>query len=114
MAFTVTIATDNAAFCDADGEPDDVSRVAEVTRILRELADRMDESSADEHGFIRDSNGNRVGEWTVSGGPVHIIEAQCHTCGESFNPTGPNDLIHQVRENGDECGGPGEIRGTWG
>jgi hypothetical protein len=46
-------------------------------------------------------------------GGIMIYEATCDRCGETFNPLGETDLIHGVREDGDECGGPGRLVGTW-
>lgn len=40
-------------------------------------------------------------------------EAVCGDCGETFNPDGPNDLIHAERADGEECGGQGELTGAW-
>ena len=57
MAFTLTIATDNAAFEDDEG--------AEVARILREAADAV-EGDADQVGPLFDVNGNRVGFYTFT------------------------------------------------
>jgi hypothetical protein len=54
VSFTVTINTDYAAFED---------RNAELARILRRLADRLDEGL--EHGRLLDFNGNMVGRWAI-------------------------------------------------
>lgn len=45
-----------------------------------------------------------------------IFEAVCRECGETFNPNDEDDTIHAVRMNsdGEECGGQGDIVGTWG
>ena len=51
--FTLNIQTDNAAFQD-DGPS------VEVVRILRELADKIERTGADDYSLI-DINGNRVG-----------------------------------------------------
>jgi len=32
-------------------------------------------------------------------------EARCGWCGETFIPSGPEDTVHLVCENGEECGG---------
>lgn len=37
-----------------------------------------------------------------------IYEAICQGCGETFNPAGPDDLIHGL------CGGRGILLGAWG
>jgi hypothetical protein len=44
-------------------------------------------------------------------------EARCHRCGEIFIPANEYDLIHLFRsgdQEGEECGGSGEIIGEWG
>lgn len=53
MKFKVTIATDNAAFMEEDDPR------PETARILRELADRLD-NGADTY-ILHDANGNTVG-----------------------------------------------------
>ena len=56
---TVIINADNAAFED--------DRNAELSRILRKLADRLEFVSADfDGGQLIDINGNSVGWWKVS------------------------------------------------
>lgn len=55
MQFLLNIHCNNAAFGDWPG--------IEVARILREQANRVDGDTEGTHGTIRDSNGNRVGEW---------------------------------------------------
>lgn len=59
-AFTVTFCTDNAAFGGDDGG-DDGS--LEVSRILRELAEKIEDYGLIEGEVLRikDINGNRVG-----------------------------------------------------
>lgn len=44
-----------------------------------------------------------------------ILEAKCLTCDETFNPHGeaPEDLEHQVKADGTDCGGLGELLGHW-
>jgi hypothetical protein len=63
--FTVTITTDNAAFCDAHGEPTSEAMGAELARILRNVSkDVQDGPDLDgDSGNIRDLNGNKVGIW---------------------------------------------------
>ena len=56
MKFTVEIECDNAAFADEPYE--------ELARILRELADDIEESCSASHP-LRDINGNRVGHSAV-------------------------------------------------
>lgn len=63
MKLTITIQMDNAAFEDSNAGP-------EVARILRNLADDMDEggslTSPGAHATLRDINGNTVGKAKVS------------------------------------------------
>ena len=54
----VTITTDNAAFGESDYE-----MRAEVARILREIADDLDNGK--DGGPCIDINGNTVGRWSV-------------------------------------------------
>jgi hypothetical protein len=58
MAFTLNIKTDNAAF----GEDDD-ERTAEISRILRNIAARLDDGTDLARGTAYDINGNPVAEW---------------------------------------------------
>ncbi len=56
--FTLTIETGNAAFGDClDDE------TAELARILRAAADKLDEGST--YGLLYDANGNRMGSFEV-------------------------------------------------
>lgn len=55
--FTLTIATDNAAFDPNEGG--DVS--GEVARILREVADKVESGRLE--GVLRDINGANVGQY---------------------------------------------------
>ena len=52
--------TDNAAFDDEGGG----DMRAECSRIIRELAERI-ENGSEERGALYDINGNRVGEWSL-------------------------------------------------
>lgn len=52
--FTVTIKTDNSAFDDGNAQ-------AELSRILRRIADQVQDGA--EHGKCKDINGNTVGEF---------------------------------------------------
>lgn len=56
--FTLRMETDNAAF----GE-NITDNQYEVARILRELADRLEEG--EDSGWIRDVNGNKVGTFSL-------------------------------------------------
>lgn len=42
-----------------------------------------------------------------------MIEARCTRCGETFIPDSSDDLEHVAREDGQPCGGTGEITGSW-
>ncbi len=59
MRFRLTIECDNAAFADDDGE---LARL--VLKVARDLDDRPPTSG--DSGTVYDTNGNRVGEWTVT------------------------------------------------
>lgn len=65
--FTLRIETDNAAFCpDNEDAPKAEHLIAESTetaRILRRIADRIDDGG-ETNGRIVDSNGNTVGEFS--------------------------------------------------
>jgi hypothetical protein len=59
MTFNLRLTTDNAAF-------DDGQEAAETARILRSLADRLEQGESFEEGrsscwLLRDGNGNAVG-----------------------------------------------------
>ena len=61
MTFNLNLNTDNAAFEDNEG--------AETARILRALADRLEDSTFDNDNgmwLLRDSNGNAVGSAWLS------------------------------------------------
>ena len=55
--FTLKIKTDNAAFVENKG--------AEVARIMRELAKRIEETEKD-NGYVLDINGNTVGTFKLN------------------------------------------------
>lgn len=57
--FKVYINTDNAAF-DTEENPD--GERLEVARILRDIANKLENGKED--GVAHDVNGNRVGEWS--------------------------------------------------
>lgn len=59
MRFKLTINTDSAAFDDDDCG-------YEIARILREVADEMQENGAITRGILRDINGNKCGEFMNS------------------------------------------------
>jgi hypothetical protein len=60
--FDLEISTLNAAFADGNG-------FREIARLLRQAADKIEsEGQTGWTGYIRDINGNRVGEFTISHG----------------------------------------------
>lgn len=58
--FKLSIECGNAAFDDLPG--------AECARILRQIADKIQEASPGDSidGYCHDFNGNRVGEWSLA------------------------------------------------
>lgn len=76
MAFRINLDTDNAAFTE-DG--------SEVARLLRKVADDIDNGGRD--GSLRDINGNRVGSWEYEWDGEEEAEeldtstAHCRVCG---------------------------------
>lgn len=56
--------TSNAAFHDDNGNEDEYYRNQEVARILREIADRVEDYW--DRGSIADLNGIKIGEWCVN------------------------------------------------
>jgi len=42
-----------------------------------------------------------------------IYEAKCRKCDETFNPADEGDRVHLVRQDGEECGGVGDMVGRW-
>jgi hypothetical protein len=63
--FNLKITTESAAFFDTYGRSDPG---AEVARILRQLADKLesDYPRAKDYATILDANGNATGLWTVT------------------------------------------------
>lgn len=59
MGFKLKIKTDNAAFAEDGNDGKN-----EVARILREIADKLEDGC--DVGFPRDINGNKVGEWSIA------------------------------------------------
>jgi hypothetical protein len=61
MRFQLSISMDNDAFREDTGP--------ETARIMRALAERVEHSTltAGDSGTVRDTNGNTVGQWSVSG-----------------------------------------------
>lgn len=44
---------------------------------------------------------------------AHILEAICGKCEETFNPADTQDIIHMLKEDGNFCGGTGDIQGEY-
>lgn len=67
--FTLTFSTDGAAFDGADGD-------AEIVRILREAASKIEDGSGVHYGQpvrIKDINGNRVGFFAWADDPKETV-----------------------------------------
>ena len=59
----IEIKTGNAVFCDPyTGKEDMYYEGFELSRILREIADKIDGGAT--HGSCIDINGNKVGQWS--------------------------------------------------
>lgn len=64
--FKLSINCDNAAFCDG-AEPTQQSAAPELARILRDVADRIEQGELYYvHRNIKDINGNIVGTFVLS------------------------------------------------
>jgi hypothetical protein len=63
MAFTLSIDTDNAAFCDDDGEPHPGPEIALILVTLATAVVKGIGPDTRDCGPLRDSNGNTVGRW---------------------------------------------------
>lgn len=80
--FTLTIDTDNAAFASDEEAEDEENqaamdgpfRAAEIARILRNLADRVEYGSValgkPDNGAVTDENGNVCGRWSWGWSPA--------------------------------------------
>lgn len=73
MTFQLTINTDGSAFCDE--ETGDHAPGAEIARILRRLADRIEFGGWLEEPVF-DINGNRVGNYVVTNDDSQVEEAR--------------------------------------
>lgn len=56
--------TGNAAFHDDNGEEDEYCRNQETARILRKIADKIENGW--DRGSVGDLNGNKIGDWYVN------------------------------------------------
>lgn len=69
MRFTLEIRCDNAAFTADDNDPDSTYNCdAEIARILRGIASKLESDPGCTRQTLRDSNGNRVGECGMEAG----------------------------------------------
>ena len=59
----IEFSTDNAAFCDENGEPNDLTKKLEIIDILMDI--RYKVSHGMSGGPIMDINGNKIGEWLL-------------------------------------------------
>ena len=59
----IRFGTSNAAFYDDNGNEDEYYRNHEVARVLREIADKVENYW--DGGSIADYNGNKIGEWRI-------------------------------------------------
>ena len=86
MKFVLSFDMDNDAFREDTGP--------EVARILRDVARTVEHWSLTpgDSRFAYDTNGNKVGEWTVEG-----EDEPCTICGTTLNPNGTCPL--QWRSN---------------
>lgn len=68
MAFKLEFKTDNAAFCDDNGEEHFDYEKREIGRILMELGKSFElfQQSGKRSGTVPDINGNTVGEWSLT------------------------------------------------
>lgn len=55
---------------------------------------------------VLDMNPPRVSYISMTG--------RCLKCGEPYIPDSDDDLVHLMREDGEDCGGEGVITGGWG
>lgn len=105
LTMSIEIDTGGAAFSDIP---------ADLATLLRDLATRVEAS--EDAGLIRDGNGNRVGQFLISG-----TDGKCIYCGKSvtYNPLHPvdgdvtdtdglPDCWDAPRRDCQECGSNGE------
>ena len=59
----ISFNTDNAAFCDADGNPSDLDKRLGIIDILMTLQYKI--SHGESYGSILDANGNIIGSWSM-------------------------------------------------
>jgi hypothetical protein len=66
MKFKLEMTCDNAAFESADDADETPTfRGLEISRILEDLAHRLEADPETTEGKLHDANGNRVGEWSL-------------------------------------------------
>ena len=59
----IEFSTDNDAFCDENGMPNDLSKRLGVIDILNEIKYKVSHGAY--NGPIMDVNGNKIGEWSL-------------------------------------------------
>lgn len=60
--FKLEIKTGGAAFCNCNGEYNDLFEALELIRLLKKVSGDLVEGKM--HGSVIDSNGNKVGSWS--------------------------------------------------
>jgi hypothetical protein len=83
----------------------------------RQTSADPDYVTRDDINVVTGKPGNAFRDWSpiaTDDFPAgETVEAVCNRCGQTFLPSGPDDLIHLANETGEECGGTGEIVGSW-
>lgn len=59
----IEFSTDNDAFCNENGLPNDLSKRLGVIDILNEIKYKLSQGVS--YGPIMDVNGNKIGEWSL-------------------------------------------------
>ena len=59
----IEFTTDNAAFCDSNGDPSYDHKALEIARILREITSEV--RYGYDAGLVKDINGNVIGQWSL-------------------------------------------------
>lgn len=90
--FSLIIETDNAAFDDAEA--------TETARILRAVADRLEDGNLD--GKAHDLNGNTVGEWRLNDATA-LAEHLDSSVAERAPALAPRDLTDIPGNIGADC-----------
>ena len=59
----IEFSTDNAAFCNENGEPNDLTKRLGIIDIMMDLRYKISQGMS--YGQITDINGNKIGEWSL-------------------------------------------------